>query len=284
MEQNNEKTDDQQNPTSERIKEYFKNLVDFSSYDAKTIFFIIVMIILVGISLYLIYLLVFVDSTILYRLVVDWFVNPIYSLGFWGIFLFIGVMAVQGLLIPIPSEIVLLSTGMIWGWVLGGVFGIIGSVAAGVLCYYISRKGGRPLAEKLVGESAIAMADNFIDKYGVAAILIARFLPFIAFDPISYTAGIVDLNAKKYTLATFLGSIPRAFFYAFLGASLGITPPINFEQIPIAEIEAQSNSFNIILLIVAIVLLVIFALYYVTSRYYKKRAEKLKNQQPQPTT
>jgi uncharacterized membrane protein YdjX (TVP38/TMEM64 family) len=272
MEQNNQtKPEEHKKPFSERIKNYFKNLVDFSSYDAKTIFFIILVIILIGISLYLLYLLVFVDNTILYRLVVEWFVNPIYNLGFWGIFLFIGVMAIQGLLIPIPSEIVLLSTGMIWGWLLGGIYGIIGSVAAGVLCYYISRKGGRPIAEKLVGESAITMADNFIYKYGVAAILIARFLPFIAFDPISYASGIVDLDAKKYTLATFLGSIPRAFFYAFLGASLGITPPINFEQLPLSQIEAQSQSFNIILLIIAIVLLVIFAAYYITSRLYKKK-------------
>jgi uncharacterized membrane protein YdjX (TVP38/TMEM64 family) len=188
-------------------------------------------------------------------------------------------MAIQGLLIPIPSEIVLLSTGMIWGWLLGGIYGIIGSVAAGTLCYYISRKGGRPLAEKLVGESALVMADNFIEKYGVAAILITRFLPFIAFDPISYASGIVDLDVKKYTLATFLGSIPRAFFYAFLGASLGITPPINFEDIPLSEIEAQSNSFNIILLIIAIVLLIIFVAYYFTSRYYKKKTLNEKPEQ-----
>ena len=111
--------------------------------------------------------------------------------------------------------------------------------------------------------------------------MVARFLPFIPFDPLSYAAGIVDLDAKKYTLATFLGSIPRAFFYAFLGASLGIIPPINFEEIPLAEIEAQSDYFNLILFIVAIVLLVIFALYYISSRYFKKRAEEIKNSQPQ---
>ncbi len=52
-------------------------------------------------------------------------------LGFWGIFLFIGIMAIQGLIIPIPSEIVLLSTGMIWGILWGGIMGIIGSMAAG---------------------------------------------------------------------------------------------------------------------------------------------------------
>jgi len=259
---------------SVKIKEYFKNLVDFSSYDAKTIIYMIFILILVGISLYLVYILLFVDSTILYRLVIDWFVNPIYSIGIWGVFLFVVVMGLQGLIIPIPSEIVLLATGMIWGLWIGGIMGIIGSLAAGVLCYYISRRGGRPLAEKLVGETAINMADQFIHKYGLGAILIARFLPFIAFDPISYASGIVDLDSKKYTLATFIGSIPRAFFYSVLGASFGLELPIDFSSLPLSEIEAQAASFNFILIIIAIVLGVIFITYYITSKYWSK---KLKN-------
>jgi uncharacterized membrane protein YdjX (TVP38/TMEM64 family) len=256
----------------DKIKAYFKNLVDFSSYDTKTILFMILMLVLVGISLFLLYILIFVNPTILYRIVVQWFVKPIYDLGFWGIFLFIGIMGIQGLLVPIPSEIVLLSTGMIWGWLLGGIYGIIGSVVAGTLCYYISRQGGRPLAEKFVGETAIDMADEFIHKYGTGAILIARFLPFIAFDPISYTAGIVDLDVKKYTLATFIGSIPRAFFYSFLGWTLGIDPAtIDFDSIPLATIEQQATIFNSILLIIAIVLLAIFGAYYITNWYWKRK-------------
>ena len=268
-------TEERKESLSDKIKAYLKNLVDFSKYDTKTKLFMILMVILVGLSLFLLYILVFEDQTILYRIVVEWFVKPIYDLGFWGIFLFIGIMGIQGLLVPIPSEIVLLSTGMIWGWFFGGIFGIIGSVVAGVLCYYISRQGGRPLAEKFVGETAIDMADTFIHKYGTGAILFARFLPFIAFDPISYASGIVDLDVKKYTLATFVGSIPRAFFYSFLGSTLGIDPAtIDFDSIPIAQVEYQAAFFNSVLIIIAVVLLAIFAAYYITSWFWKRKMSK----------
>jgi len=268
-------TEERKESLSDKIKAYLKNLVDFSKYDTKTKLFMILMVILVGLSLFLLYILVFEDQTILYRIVVEWFVKPIYDLGFWGIFLFIGIMGIQGLLVPIPSEIVLLSTGMIWGWLFGGIFGIIGSVVAGVLCYYISRQGGRPLAEKFVGETAIDMADTFIHKYGTGAILFARFLPFIAFDPISYASGIVDLDVKKYTIATFVGSIPRAFFYSFLGSTLKIDPAtVDFKSIPIAEVEAQAAFFNSVLLIIGIVLLAIFAAYYLTSWFWKRKMDK----------
>jgi uncharacterized membrane protein YdjX (TVP38/TMEM64 family) len=259
---------------SVKLKDYIKNLFDFSNYDAKTKVYIIIFVFLFVISIYLLYYIYFVDPTFLYILVIEWFVNPIILLGIWGIFLFIGVMAIQGLLVPIPSELVLLSAGIIWGFFWGGVIGIIGSMAAGLLCYYIAYKGGRPLAEKFVGESALNMADHFIEKYGTGAILVARLLPFVAFDPISYISGVLKYPIKKYTLATFIGSIPRAFFFAFLGASLiSHKPgePINLSEIPFEKIEAQAALFNNILLIILGVLVVIFVAYYLFSIYWEKK-------------
>jgi len=258
---------------SEKLKKYFKNLFDFSSFDKKTILYIIVFIALIIISIFLLYYIYFIDSTILYRVVIDWFVNPIHYLGFFGILLFIVIMGIQGLLIPIPSEILLLATGIIWGLIGGGIMGVIGSMAAALLCFYISKKGGRPLAKKFVGEKAINLADEFIHKYGMGAIVVARFLPFIAFDPISYTSGLVDMDVKKYTFGTFLGSIPRAFFYSWLGSILGISPPVDFESLPIAEIEAQSAFFNNVLLIILAILVLMFIIYYIIVRYYGKKID-----------
>ncbi|MFX0057758.1 MAG: TVP38/TMEM64 family protein [Candidatus Hodarchaeota archaeon] len=262
--------------SSSKIRNYLKNLLDFSNYDKKTILYIILFIFLIAISLFLLYYIYFIDETFLYRLVVEWFVNPIYLLGIIGIILFIIIMAIQGLLVPIPSEIVLLATGMIWGLIGGGIMGIIGSMGAALLCFYISKKGGRPLAKKFVGENAIELADNFIRKYGMGAIIIARFLPFIAFDPISYASGLVDMDIKNYTLGSFIGSIPRAFFYSWLGSTLGIKPPINFEDLPLETIEAQATFFNSVLLIILAVLVVMFIAYYLLSKFYERK--KLSNQ------
>ncbi len=257
----------------EKLKAYIKNLVDFSKYDTKTILFIILFIALVIVSLFLLYI-VFVDETFLYRLVVECFVNPIILLGILGIFLFIGIMGVQGLLVPIPSEIVLLATGMIWGIWIGGIMGIIGSMAAGMLCFYISRKGGRPLAEKFVGENIIDVLDKFIQKHGMASILILRSLPVLAFDPVSYVAGIVDLDTKKYAIGTLIGSIPRAFFYSTLGALLTNVKPgqlINLADLPLGLVEDYARIFNMILIVVLAILVVAFIISILLAR---RKAEK----------
>ena len=262
---------------SSKLKKYIKNLVNFSQYSAKTILYIILFAALIIISLWMIwYIYLGGGETLLLTIVVEWFINPIYLLGIIGFFLFFIVMAIQGLLVPIPSELVLLAAGMIWGIVGGGIMGVIGSMAAALLCYYVSRKGGRPLAEKFVGKSAISMADDFIHKYGMSAIVVARLLPFVAFDPISYTAGIVDLDVKRYAIGTFIGSIPRAFFYSWLGASLTseLTFPLNISDLQSGEIEALSANFNNILLIVLGVLVLIFISYYFLSKYYEKKKLK----------
>ena len=262
-----------------KFKKYIRNLFDFSQLDKKTILYIVVFVVLIIASLVLLYFIFFVDNTILYRFVVEFFVNPVYRLGIFGIFLFIVIMGLQGLLVPIPSEIVLLATGMIWGWFLGGVFGIIGSMAAALLCFYVSKKGGRPLAEKFVGKKAIDMADDFIGKHGMKAIVITRFIPFIPFDVVSYSAGLVDMDIKKYSIGTLIGSVFRAFFYSMLGSLLfmryNLTLPLDFDLLPLNVITDQSNYFNIILLIILAALAVMIIIYYLLiKKLDKKRSQK----------
>ena len=282
MGENNEGVpNEEERSFSLKIKNYLKNLIDSSNYDTKTILYIILFIGLIIASLVLLFFIFFVDNTILYRFVVEFFVNPVYKLGIIGIFLFIAIMAIQGLIVPLPSEIVLLGTGMIWGWFYGGIMGIIGSMAAALLCYYISRRGGRPLAEKFIGTKAIDIADDFIGKHGMKAIIITRFIPFIPFDVISYTSGLVDLDVKKYSIGTLIGSIFRAFFYATLGALLFMSEnlklPLDFDTLPLNVIVDQSNYFNIILMIILASLALMIIFYYILI----KTLEKRRSQEPE---
>lgn len=259
---------------STKLKKYIKNLFDFSKYDLKTKAFIVLFLILFGISIYLLYYVYFVDSTFLYRIVILYFVNPLFKLGFLGYLAFLGAMVLQAIAVPIPSEILLVAAGMIWGFWVGGFMGIAGSMICAMFAYYVGKNGGRPIAEKFVGKGALDLADNFVTKYGIIAIIIARCLPFVAFDPISYISGVSKVPAKKYAIGTLIGVIPRAFFYAFLGASLNIKPPVNLENMPLDEIERQSETFNTLLLIVLVVLVAMFVTYYLLNRILIKKKQK----------
>ena len=160
--------------------------------------------------------------------------------------------------------------------------GIIGSMAAWMLCYYISKWGGRPIVEKFVGEKAIILADNFIKRHGTKAIIITRFIPFIPFDVVSYSSGLVDIDFKKYSIGTLIGSIFRSFFYATIGSLLfigeGLTLPLDINTLPLDVIALQSNYFNgILLIILASLALMIIIYYLLIKKSEKKTNEKTGN-------
>jgi len=80
---------------------------------------------------------------------------------------------------------------------------------------------------------------------------------------------LVDIDVKKYSIGTLIGSIFRAFFYSIWGALLGFTPPIDISNVE--TIKAQSGVFNLILLVVLAILFAMFALFYLISKRYEKK-------------
>lgn len=149
------------------------------------------------------------------------------SFGYWGIF--IG-MTLESMCIPFPSEIIMAFAGFV---VFKGKLDFIGIVLAGTLgnvlgsliAYYVGLKGGRPLLEKYgkyigITINKLDLADNWFNKYGNEAVFISRVLPIIR-TFISLPAGIAEMDLKKFTLYTFLGSLPWTLFLAFAGIVLG---------------------------------------------------------------
>ncbi len=159
----------------------------FTGHNRSTWVWIILFILIFIISVVFL-ILQYQNDTLLLTLVVDLLIAPIYELEAWGWVLFLVFMGVQGILVPIPSELVLLSSGLIWGLVWGSILGVIGSMLAGILTYYIAVLGGRPMMERFLGQENLDVLDFYIGKYGAITILVARAIPFIAFDPVSYAS------------------------------------------------------------------------------------------------
>jgi len=224
----------------------------------------------------------FQDETFLFGIVINYFAIPVLEMQLWGFIVFIIFMGIQGVLLPIPSELVLLSSGLIWGVFIGGILGIIGSMVAGALTYYISMKGGRPLAEKFVGAENLAVVDKYIEKYGGKVIFAARAFTFMAFDPISYASGLVKIKTSTYMVATFIGSIIRCFIYSFLGSQL-ISEGHDLNYYTRSEnrheldgfISENAAFFNTMFLVIVIVVVIFFGLYQYVLLPYLKRKQKM---------
>ncbi|WP_371801813.1 TVP38/TMEM64 family protein [Candidatus Lokiarchaeum ossiferum] len=226
------------------------------------IIFIIIVIISVGV-----FILTLMDETFLFTIIRDYFIVPLLEIGFWAVFVFLFLMVIQSLIAPIPSELILLSGSLIFGFWWGTVLGVIGSMFSAAITYYVSNKGGRAILEatgdKLsIADKMIGLMDEWIESWGIWAIIVGRAVPLIMFDPVSYAAGLSNIKAKQYYIATLIGSIPRAFFFAFLGNQVfgDNRDPDYIQNLPPGRLEEVSGQFNTIFYIIFGVLVLMLAL------------------------
>jgi len=224
----------------------------------------------------------FIDETFLFSLIRDYFILPLLDIGWWAYLVFLVLMIIQSLIAPIPSELVLLSAGMIFGLWPGMAIGVVGSVVSGVVTYFLAIKGGRPLIESAgeyvsLADKFILVVDIWIEKWGIWAIIVGRAVPLIMFDPVSYAAGLSNIKWKPYTLATFIGSIPRAYFFALLGSQMipsGVTDLAAFiRNLSPSELKVVAEEFNLIFYIIFCVLVLMLVIASFLSNGIAKKKE-----------
>lgn len=146
---------------------------------------------------------------------------------------YIGValmMAIESACIPLPSEVTMPFAGFLvsrgeldlW-WV--AVAGAAGCVLGSWVAYAVGAWGGRPLAERygkylLLSRHDLDLADRWFARHGELTIFVGRLLPVVR-TFIAFPAGVSRMPLWRFTLYTFLGSLPYCWFLAWIGLRLG---------------------------------------------------------------
>ncbi len=130
------------------------------------------------------------------------------------------LMIVQALAAPIPAIFVTFTNSLLFGPFVGAIHSITSATLAAWLCFILARLYGEPLVARLVSAKARARTDDFLAEHGAAAVLAARLLPFVPFDPISFLAGLSRMRSRTFVWATWLGQIPAGFAYSYLGQEI----------------------------------------------------------------
>jgi uncharacterized membrane protein YdjX (TVP38/TMEM64 family) len=151
------------------------------------------------------------------------------SFGIWAPTVSGLLMVFQSIIAPLPAFVITFTNGLLfgvwWGTLLSWSSAMVGAAA----CFYISQVFGRPVVEKLAGGSrSLDMVDGFFKRYGRHAILVARLLPFVPFDPISYGAGLTSMRFWEFWIATGIGQLPATIVYSYLGQSMTGTVKVVF--------------------------------------------------------
>ena len=148
--------------------------------------------------------------------------------GIWGPIVSMFLMVLQALAAPLPAFVITFANAWIWGWAWGALISWIGAMIAAVICFYLAKWFGRPAITKMVGGKPLAMTDKFFTRYGKYAVLIARLVPVVSFDLISYAAGLTTMTFWQFVWATGLGQLPATIVYSFLGENITSSAKFGF--------------------------------------------------------
>lgn len=119
----------------------------------------------------------------------------------------------------IPAGALAVVSGITFGTFWGTILTCTGVTLSGILAFYISRYFGRDYIKKLL-KGKLDKIDSKLKNKGMMYIAVLRMVPVFPFDAVSYVSGIADIKITDFTIGTFIGSIPGAFVYTYLGNNL----------------------------------------------------------------
>lgn len=138
------------------------------------------------------------------------------------------LMVFQSIVAPLPAFVITFANGLLFGWGGGAVLSWSSAMAGAILCFYLAKILGRPVVEKIVTKKALTWWDQFFAKYGKHAVFIARLVPIVSFDLVSYAAGVTSISFWQFFWATGLGQLPATLLYSYLGQNATSTVKILF--------------------------------------------------------
>ena len=127
------------------------------------------------------------------------------------------LMIFQSVIAPLPAFLITFANGTLFGFWWGSLLSWSSSMIGAAFCFYIARYLGIQRITRLISQPAVDKTNDFVEKYGTYAILIARLIPFISFDVVSYFAGATRMQFLGFWIATGIGQMPATLVYSYLG-------------------------------------------------------------------
>jgi uncharacterized membrane protein YdjX (TVP38/TMEM64 family) len=133
----------------------------------------------------------------------------------------VAIAVVGGILLSVmvPRTAITIACGALLGAATGAATALAAAVIAAAATYYAGRWAGRGALKARAG-GRLARLDGWLNRRGLSAVLLVRFLPLAPFGLIGYAYGTTSVCRKRYLLGTTLAAIPSAVSYAVIGAAV----------------------------------------------------------------
>lgn len=132
---------------------------------------------------------------------------------------------IADILLPIPSSLVMITSGILLGGFAGGGISLIGSLLGSLVNFEVSRKLGRKKISGWMSEEEYKKLVALFRKRGSFLVVVSRVIPLVM-ETVNTIAGFSEMKRSKFLLYCLIGLTPISFLYSFSGALLQDSPAI----------------------------------------------------------
>ncbi len=138
--------------------------------------------------------------------------------GAWAWAVAIGLL-VADIVLPVPATPIFVAVGIIYGPMLGGVVGTVGSYLSATVAYTVCRGIGTRAALFLLGRKDFKRGHRFFSHSGGGWLVALSRWMIIFPEMVACFAGLTRMPAVRFFVALACGTVPMCFAYAALGAA-----------------------------------------------------------------
>ncbi len=131
---------------------------------------------------------------------------------------FVGGYALSAVLV-VPSAILTLAAGFVFGVREGVVLVSIGSVFGSAAAFLVARFCAREWLNRRIGHLPRFRAlDTATRQDGFFIVFLTRLSPLLPFNLLNYCLGLTGVRFRDFVLGTWVGMLPVIAFYVYLGS------------------------------------------------------------------
>ena len=141
------------------------------------------------------------------------------SMGVWAPLAFILIMAFR-VPLGLPSQVVLVGGGLIFGTVAGTAYGAVGITISAAALFIGARWVGRDVIEARLPDRLRSLMELAGSRVGAAFMAVGTGYPFGPITMYHAVAGLTGMALPIFLVAVLLGAAVRAATYTYFGSSL----------------------------------------------------------------
>ena len=176
------------------------------------------------------------------------------DLGIWGKLIMIGISAFQIIVAVIPGEPIEIASGYAFGWFLGAVLCLNGTVLGQSIVFLLAKKYGLDFVEIFVKKQKLEKMKFLKDNEKIYVTIFFIFLiPGTPKDVLSYVAGITSIKLLPFLLVSGVARIPSVLSSTIGGSYLG------------------TQNYTMAIIIFAVTIIISGILFFIYKRYEKNK-------------